>query len=302
MSKQRMENARRLYKHGAADITPLVFRAPRDPKAVRFTRSPRSLTEATMLPALSAENQAALRLLRQRYRWPITRPNLDPIDWSLDGGGRWMVSELIQRNEINLILEVGSFLGGSIRKWLAASPTVNVVAVDPWPACGDLEQFAREQGQSEATAQQLGRENGFYQTFLANLWDNQDRVIPVRECAPAILYELSAIGLAPDLIYLDLDPVGNEFELCHQLFPNAIMTGDNWHWRNESGESPIRKPIYDFCQTHSRYLKVERATWIIDHEPPSLAFQIRSFRRALKAKWRARRDAKHNPPENQRAA
>ena len=96
-------------------------------------------------------------------------------------------------------------------------------------------------------AKQLGRENGFYQTFLTNLWDNQDRVIPVKEYSPAILYELSSMGLEPDLIYLDSDKVGTEIELCRELFPNAIMTGDDWCWTNEDGECSIRQPVYDFC-------------------------------------------------------
>ncbi|WP_442510084.1 hypothetical protein SH528x_001690 [Novipirellula sp. SH528] len=255
-----------------------------------------------MLTSLSNTNQTAMKLLRQRYPWPIERPDFDPIDWSMDGGGRWMVTEKIRRKDMSLVLEIGSFLGGSIRDWLAASPTVNVVAVDPWPASWDLATYARENHQCERVAKQLGRENGFYQTFLTNLWDNQDRVIPVKEYSPAILYELSSMGLEPDLIYLDSDKVGTEIELCRELFPNAIMTGDDWCWTNADGECSIRQPVYDFCEKHGRYLKVERATWIIDNEPPSLAFQIRSFRRALKAKWRERRYAKRELAENQRAA
>ena len=229
--------------------------------------------------------------LRQRYPWPTQHPGVPPIDWSLDGGGRWMVQQVLRRRKLKVVLEIGCFLGGSILNWLEASQDVIVVAVDPWPDSWDVASIARDLGKSEAVIEQLSASGGMYHTFLANLWDYQDRVIPVREYSPGILHTLAEEGLKPDLIYLDSDKLGTEVELCHELFPGAIMTGDDWGWTNEAGEYAIRKPVQDFCRSHDRHLRVENATWIIDTEPPSLAFRLRTFRRHLKQKLKSRRPA-----------
>ena len=241
---------------------------------------------------MSADQVSVLKTLATRYPWPETRPDFFPIRWSLDGGGRWMVEQKLRRKKkkSKVVLEIGCFLGGSVENWLQASPDVTVVAVDPWPEC-DIADYARRNGRSEEEAVQLEREDGFYQTFLANFWDQRDRVIPVRDYSPGILTELAEAGLKPDLIFLDSDKSGVEIERCHELFPGALMTGDDWHWKNDAGECPIREPVERFCRLHNRFLKTENATWVIDDEPPSLAFRLRTMRRALKQRIKSRRRA-----------
>lgn len=227
--------------------------------------------------------------LRRKYPWPQTHPCVPAIDWSLDGGGRWMVQELLSRRDLKVVLEIGSFLGGSVRNWLDASDDVVVVAVDPWPDSWDVTGIARQLGKSQEVIDQLSAPDGMYHTFLANLWDVQDRVIPVREYSPGILHQLSEIGLKPDLIYLDSDKIGSEIELCHQLFPGALMTGDDWGWTDETGGFPIRQPVKDFCRNHDRYLRVENATWVIDSQPATVRFRLRTLRRSIQKKWKAYR-------------
>jgi hypothetical protein len=243
----------------------------------------------TKLP--SAINQDALQALRQQHPWPVTQPSVAPVDWSLDGGGRWLVQKKLRQHKSSVVLEIGCFLGGSMLDWLSVSPHVQVVGVDPWPDDVGVAQYAREQGKSEAVAQQLDQPDGFYQTFLANLWQHRDRVVPVRGYSPAVLHELAEIGFMPDLIYLDSDKVGNEIEFCHDLFPGAVMTGDDWGWQSKTGEYPIREPVKAFCDKHQRYLKVEGATWVIDTEPASISFRFRAWRRAMRSRRKNRRAA-----------
>ncbi|MEM6692214.1 MAG: hypothetical protein AAF664_22485 [Planctomycetota bacterium] len=237
---------------------------------------------------MSIDPTAELKELRQRYPWPQIQPDFFPIRWSLDGGGRWMVEQRIRERKLRIILEIGSFLGGSVEQWLQIDPNLIVIAVDPWPEC-DIADYARRSGRSEEEATQLERPDGFYQTFLSNFWNQRDRVIPVREYSPAVLHELALLGLRPDLIYLDCDKSGTEIELCHKLFPNALMTGDDWQWQNEAGEFPIREPVEAFCKQHDRYLKTENATWIIDDQPPSLSFRFRTLRRSIKQRFKDRK-------------
>ena len=201
-----------------------------------------------------------------------------------------MVQEIIRKRGLRVILEIGAFLGGSIRNWLECSDDVIVVALDPWPDSWDVESVARAMGKSQSVIEQLAAPEGMYQTFLANLWDERDRVIPVREYSPQYLYDLQTIGFQPDLIYLDSDKTGAEVQICSQLFPGAIMTGDDWQWMDELGEYPIRNPVREFSRQPDRHLRVENATWVIDDRPPSVRFRLRRFRRSLRKRWKQRRD------------
>ena len=103
-------------------------------------------------------------------------------------------------------------------------------ALDPWE--GSWANFAVTSGKPEH-AEQLARKKAGYHTFLVNLWDHRQRVIPLRGRSPEKLYELAQLGVAPDLVYLDSDKSGVELEVCHELFPDAILCGDDWTyaWR-----------------------------------------------------------------------
>ena len=237
----------------------------------------------------SCAKQNAIDELRGRYPWPTTRPDFKEIDWSLDGGGRWLIEKCLRDRNIRIILEIGSFLGGSVRHWLKVCPEAIVIAVDPWSSDWDVSKYAKDNGKSRWIVDQLARPEGFYQTFLANLWDLRQNVIPVRGYSPGVLEEVASLGIQPDLVYLDSDKVGDEISLCHQLFPGAIMTGDDWEWTDENGEIPIRKPVMRFCEEHGRFLIAENATWMIDDQPPSLSFRFRTWRRALKQRRREQR-------------
>jgi hypothetical protein len=77
------------------------------------------------------QTRETLARLKARYPWPTERPSESPILWSLDYGGRRLITDAIASRGVNVLLEIGSFLGGSARQWLAASREVVVVCVDP---------------------------------------------------------------------------------------------------------------------------------------------------------------------------
>lgn len=211
-------------------------------------------------------DNAALIRLQEQFPWPSERPSVAPVDWALDGGGRELITDAIRKYDLRLILEVGVFLGGSVKTWLEASPDVVVLAVDPWqPPWGHV---ARHFGRPEV-AEQLDRDNGPYETFLASLWEYRDRVIPIRGYSPDVLYEIASAGIKPQLLYLDADKLGREMEISSKLFPGILISGDDWLHRDEAG-FPIRKPVRQFCRSHSKRLRINRHTWLISDQPPSL--------------------------------
>ena len=239
------------------------------------------MAEPQMPP--QADNDRALTALRAQYPWPDVCPTVAPIDWSLDGGGRHLVLEMIEKHGVRVIVEIGSFVGGSVKMWLAASPEIVVVVVDPWKSVfGD---FARSAGRPESEVRQLDEPGGGYRTFLRNLWEERQRVIPVRGISPDKLHDLHAAGLRPDMIYIDSDKSVRELEVCEALFPGAIICGDDWLWGHEQGY-PIRRPVKTFCRKHGRYLRVDRHTWVIDTERPPFRYYLN---RALNRDRRRRR-------------
>lgn len=261
---------------------------------------------ATIIPPRSEmSSETGMEKLRETYPWPDKRPNLKMVPWALDAGGRHLVVEQIQEKRLAIILEIGVFLGGSAKIWLDSSPNVVVIAVDSWQNWPGIGDFARKHHQPEWVAEQLlCDEEAFYRTFLSNLWDDRDRIIPMRSKALDALDELNKLGVKPDLVYLDSDKSGSELEICKKFFPKAILTGDDWFfgtdrfWRADAGY-PIRKPVREFCQRHKKNLRIDRHTWVITEEPLSLndfptlvRYHLKCGRRRLRGafRWLIRRD------------
>lgn len=73
-----------------------------------------------------------------------------------------------------------------------------------------------------------------HETFLANLWDLRHVVFPVRMPTLQGLLAMHALGISPDLIYIDADhtqeAVLADLEASAALFPNALLVGDDWQW------------------------------------------------------------------------
>jgi hypothetical protein len=201
-----------------------------------------------------------IQALNARYAWPRARPEFNPAEWSLDGGGRKLIINRIRQNEPFLIIEIGVFLGGSVKQWLETSDNVYVIAIDPWE--GEWwANYARKNGRN-ALAEQFSRESGPYLTFLSSLWEFKDRLFPVRGASPGKLYELAELSIKPDMVYFDSNKTGEDIEVAHQLFPDAILAGDDWTWGREEGY-PIRAPVKAFANKDNYRVVSDRATWVL---------------------------------------
>jgi hypothetical protein len=231
------------------------------------------------IEAPAAAGSSVNRLAKQ-FPWPAQRPSLRRVDWGLDAGGKKLVKDLIRKlPRDSVVLEIGSFLGGSALQWLQCSGQFTLICVDPWVYRNSIRRFAIRQGQPEWVVRQIDQPDGGYLTFLNNLWEYRHRVIPMRGCSQEMLPLIAAAGVRPSLIYLDADKTGREIEPCHALFPEAIITGDDWwfgvdRWRRPDEGYPIRRPVRAFCRRHGRYLRTSKMTWVIDTQPPPLAWHL----------------------------
>ena len=218
---------------------------------------------------------APLDLLRKKYPWPEVRPNYRPFRWALDGGGRHLVNDVIGKRGLKIMLEIGVFVGGSCLQWLEANPTLTVIGVDPWPDNAEIgDYFARTisiyrhivdlGGMSdEEVVAQMNRPDAALGGTLSNLWEYRDRFIPVRGYAPEVLQEIDACGVIPDIVFLDAMKTGEEITVIHALWPNCIITGDDWSWADDGGVAPIREPVIRHADSNGLRLTAECATWLI---------------------------------------
>jgi len=73
---------------------------------------------------------------------------------------------------------------------------------------------------------------------------------------------LAAVGVRPDLIYFDSNKVLDDLRVCRELFPAAILCGDDWTWGKDQGY-PVQVAVNDFCHRYGLTVTARRATWII---------------------------------------
>ncbi len=217
---------------------------------------------------------SAFETLAAKHPWPDTT-GVTAWDYTLGGGGRQLVDAIILEQKPALMLEIGCFLCASTRRWLSLDPDLKVVGVDPWDD-GLIEQCARYVGRPALTRAYPEREvqerfaadiarQGPFPTALANLRGFEGRLVPVRDLSPDALYSLKDAGLEPELIYIDANKQAVDLEVCHTLWPDAQITGDDWHWGRTKGY-PMRKIVYAFAEKYGFTVEADHATWVL-HRP-----------------------------------
>jgi hypothetical protein len=209
----------------------------------------------------------------QRWPWPPSRiEGVAPFQWSLDGGGRELIQEVIQSKPDAVLLELGCFMGGAPRAWLSQYPNLKCICVDPW---GDnLVSYVKNLQNVDWALHSYGRETlAHYGELLArygpmaivrnNLKEFQDRCILVQGGAPGVFGELAAAGVSPDIVFLDALKQREEFLGASETFPDAIITGDDWSWRDQNGKYPVREFAAEIACHRGGKLYATRATFVI---------------------------------------
>lgn len=215
---------------------------------------------------------SAFEQLHQATQWPDT-DGVQAWDYTLGGRGRELVDRVIHEVNAGLLLEIGCFLCASTRRWLTKHSDLKVIGVDPWD--DDLiRQVGRYIGRPNLTRKYPERatqmkmladitNNKPFPTAMANVVEFKDRFIPFRGWSPEALRELKDAGIEPDVIYIDCDKKPDELEVSHELWPNARITGDDWHWSRTKGY-PMRQVVYAFAEKYGFSVEAEGATWILN--------------------------------------
>lgn len=207
------------------------------------------------------------------FVWPEQRPAEPPFRWSLDGGGRELITGLISQHGWKTMIEVGVYCGGSALQWLDACPDLFLYGVDPYPAdAAPGTYFAKHRTTSLVTLTnetedqfiaRMSKPDCLYPAIIANMWDYRDRFVPIRGFSPQALIDLAGAGVVPDLIYLDAMKTGEEMSVIRDLWPSCIITGDDWTWTNNDGVNPLHAVVHDFAAANAMDLIVRYATWVL---------------------------------------
>ena len=151
-----------------------------------------------------------------------------------------------------IVVELGAFLGLSTR-WILDKTRARVISVDIW---------------SQEHADRIRKQNEWpefgpvFDQFLANLWPFQRRLTPVRLLSQAALVEIHALGIRPNLIYVDAGHRYRDVEadllISQRLFPGVILVGDDWTW------STVRSAVEDHARATGRKLFSNETAWRLD--------------------------------------
>lgn len=202
--------------------------------------------------------------LRELHPWPAQRPTVAPSERGWDGGGREIVADLIRERQMKVVLEIGTFLGLSARKWLHCAADLAVIAIDPWisPKPHEWTESWALKGWPEIHHKDV------YELFLSSNWDYRQRLIPVRGPSPQRLQAVFDCGVKPDMIYVDgdhsYDGVMRDLTESYRLFPDAVLTGDDWKWDKEfSPPRSVREAVVDFSEARDWSVHFKQNTWVL---------------------------------------
>jgi len=216
-------------------------------------------------------NISAFQKLLAENPWPETE-GVEAWDFTLGGGGRHLVDAIITEQKPKYMLEIGCFLGASAKRWLSLDDNLKLVGVDTWPdwLVEQCKKYVGRPGLTRAYpdiavqrrfAVDVER-HGPLPTAMANLRGFENRFVPVRGLSPDALPALKEAGFIPDLVYIDAGKKADDLEVCHALWPEAILTGDDWHWNRTKGY-PMRRIVNDFAEANGFSVWAEHATWVL---------------------------------------
>jgi hypothetical protein len=197
----------------------------------------------------------------------------DPSQWPMDlqswGSHSPAFHELVQAVRPQLIIEVGTWKGGSAVRFAdeavaSGLDKTQILCVDTW--LGSLE-FWTEQDDPERY-RSLRLKNGYpqvYYQFLANVCHrgHQQRIIPFPQSSSTAALWLRYFGFTAELIYIDAsheedDVYADLLAYWEVLAPGGVMFGDDWSWDG------VRVAVLRFAREENLTYRIIADKWVLD--------------------------------------
>lgn len=168
--------------------------------------------------------QTRLKLQSVATPWPAEKPNIKPsqLKW-FHAAHRSVFNKLCSRRPQGIYLELGTWTGvGSTKFVLDRFTDMTVIGIDHFQGSPEHQR----KGEWKDIADNL------WDHFCVNLWKYRDRLYPVSNNTIDGMKAIAAAGIEPDVIYIDAaheqEPVYNDIRTALELFPTAILMGDDY--------------------------------------------------------------------------
>jgi len=200
-----------------------------------------------------AQRRYRTYLLAMDYPWPTARPDdrNDPGDQLFPAKNARLFEQLLRRRR-DVILELGSWVGGSSTKFFLDNSDALIICNDNWVG------YAQDTEESKRVL----RDPHLYEKFCYNRWYERDRVIPLRMDTIDGIRAVALRKIVPDIIYVDADhryeKVMAQLILLWELFPDSIITGNDFlYWRS------VRAAVLDFSNRKEVDLITDENIWML---------------------------------------
>ena len=189
--------------------------------------------------------------------FPVDKPINTMMHGWLGYGNKEELLRVLNKPQIKTIVELGSWYGKSSEFILKNDKTIEIICVDLW-SNSDIKEGNQVIKYNDKYSKILDTYD-LYETFLANMWDYQNRVLPVKMDTKIGLKHIHSLGIEPNAIYIDANhtykDVKGEIELSIKLFPNAILLGDDMNW------SGVKRAVIECAKKYNFHLIKNRNCW-----------------------------------------
>lgn len=189
--------------------------------------------------------------------WPEKKPGVKPVMQGMCANKEQLKKCL--NNNIKIIVELGSWLGSSTQILLDLAKNACVISIDHWKGS------AEHQSNPKYSILPI-----LYETFLVNMWNYKNRLIPLRMSTLEGLELLHDLGISPDFFYVDAahdyESVLKDLDKIYQYWPKAIITGDDWAWNHKNWNFPVRRAVVDFANHHLLGIYAQGNFWMFNKD------------------------------------
>lgn len=210
------------------------------------------LPPCAKLTEAAGKDRTPLERLRSWYPWPaFPLPELEPCETChfLTEATARTLTEVVRTYRPSLILEIGSWLGGTTKHLLECSEAT-IICVDPWLGSQEHQAGTSWHERDPRHAELLPR---LFDQFVRNRWDDRARIIPLRTTSVTGIYVLRDFGITPDLIFLDGAhdglTVALELAAVAACFPGRVVVVDDYNLC-EAWLRGLVRAVDDFATKH----------------------------------------------------
>jgi hypothetical protein len=173
--------------------------------------------------------------------------------------------KVLNENNIESFCELGSFLGTSAKAILdnRVNENMKLYCVDIW----DRDWIERNYDKKikEWVFGHIG-ERDLYETFLDNLREYKDNVIPIKNTTLRAVQTLYSRGIKIDAFYVDANheynSVKEDLNVIKKLYPSSIICGDDFDFEG------VEKAVNECAEEYSQKVHTtpEGMCWLLEDE------------------------------------